>query len=130
MTSIPLYKIMTVNVAAQFGMGRSEMDFIAEAVAYDMLISYTDVMLAEVRRNQTSYQAVASNEFESWRNSVSEVRTELAQRSERIQGRLNYTYQIIERTQMLETSLRNAMTPGMAASLRFGRGLSAQGLRQ
>jgi len=30
---------------------------------------------------------------------------------------------------MLEATLKNAMSPQMTASLRFGRGLSAQGIR-
>ena len=36
--------------------------------------------------------------------------------------------QIINRSIMLESTLQNSMTPGMAAALNFSRGLNAQGL--
>ncbi len=38
------------------------------------------------------------------------------------------TMQIIDRSIMLESTLQNSMTPGMASALNFSRGLNAQGL--
>jgi conjugative transfer pilus assembly protein TraH len=41
---------------------------------------------------------------------------------------LNQTLALINQSVMVESTLQNSMSPAMAASLNFSRGLSAQGL--
>ena len=45
-----------------------------------------------------------------------------------LNNKLQVTMQIINRSIMLESTLQNSMTPGMASALNFSRGLNAQGL--
>ena len=88
-----------------------------------------DRMLDDISRSQTGTQYVSTAEMQSWREQIATVKTELGRKSQAMANTLANTYRIIERTQMLEATLKNAMSPQLSASLRFGRGLSAQGLR-
>ena len=129
MTSIPLYKILVVDEAAHFGMSPADRASLSEIVAIDMLMAQIDRMLDVISRAQTGAVFVNMDEFKTWRSQVDSVKTELARKSQQMSANLNDTYRVIERTQMLEATLKNNMSPQMTASLRFGRGLSAQGLR-
>jgi len=129
MTSIPLYKILVVDEAAHFGMSPADKSSLSEIVAIDLLMAQIDRMLDVVSRAQSGAAFVNMDEFKTWRSQVDSVKTELARKSQRMSANLNDTYRVIERTQMLESTLKNTMSPQMTASLRFGRGLSAQGLQ-
>lgn len=129
MTSIPLYKILVVDEAAHFGMSPADRASLSEIVAIDMLMAQIDRMLDVISRAQSGAVFVNMDEFKTWRSQVDSVKTELARKSQQMSANLNDTYRVIERTQMLESTLKNNMSPQMTASLRFGRGLSAQGLR-
>ena len=129
MSSIPLYKILVVNEAASFRLADGDMNGLSEIVAVDVLVAQVDRMLDDVARAQSASQFVSTEEFRAWRDQVASVKTELSRRSGAMAANLSNTYRIIERTQMLEATLKNAMSRQLSASLRFGRGLSAQGLR-
>lgn len=129
MSSIPLYKIMVVNAASQFGLSPGELDSLSEIVAVEVLLGHIDRMLDEVTRAQIGMQAPEQENFTAWRKQVQEVRERLGQKRAEMSGKLGDTYQIIQRNQMLEATLKNTMSPQISASLRFGRGLSAQGIR-
>jgi len=129
MTSIPIYKILVVNEAAHMGLGSGDKATLSEMVAIDLLISMLDRMLDTVSQSQQGANYVSTTEFESWRKQVDSVKTELARRSEKMASQVQSTYRVIQQTQFLESTLKNTMSPQMTASLRFGRGLSSQGLR-
>ena len=129
MTSIPLYKILVVNSASQFGLGAGELDSLAEIVAVEVLLGNIDRMLDDVARSQIGFDAPEQKNFDDWRRQVQDVRINLNAKRAEMSGKLSDTYQIIQRTQLLEASLKNTMSPQISASLRFGRGLSAQGIR-
>ena len=129
MTSIPLYKILVVNEAAHFGLSASDMSSLSEIIAVDVLMAQMDRMLDDIAKSQAGATFVGTKEFDAWRGQVDTVRTALARKSQGLSNDLNNTYHIVERTQALESTLKNTMSPQMTASLRFGRGLSAQGIR-
>ena len=129
MSSIPLYKVLVVNEAAHFGLGAGDLDSLAEIVAVDVLMAQIDRMLDDVSRAQTGFTTLEQDQFKAWREQVNTVRIQLGEKSQQLSGKLSNTYRIIERTQMLEATLKNTMSPQLSASLRFGRGLSAQGLK-
>ena len=129
MTSIPLYKILVVDEAAHFGMSPSDKASLSEIIAIELLMSQIDRMLDVVSRAQSGARFISTDEFKTWRHQVDTVKTELANKSRKREAQLSQTFQVIQKTQMLESTLKNTMSPQMTASLRFGRGLSAQGLR-
>ena len=81
------------------------------------------------QRAQTGAQVVEHPDYAEWRQRVQEVRVQLNAKKQGMSEKFSSTMHLIERTQMLEKTLKNAMSPQMTASLRFGRGLSAQGIR-
>ena len=129
LSSIPIYKIMVVNAASQFGLSAGELDSLSEIVAVEVLLGHIDRMLEDVTRAQIGVQTPDQENFNQWRAQVEDVRKRLGQKRAEMSGRLGDTYQIIQRNQMLEATLKNTMSPQISASLRFGRGLSAQGIR-
>ena len=129
MTSIPLYKILVVNEAAHMGLGSGDKATLSEMVAIDLLISMLDRMLDTISQAQQGANYVSTTEFETWRKQVDNVKTELSRRSSKMSADVQSTYRVIQQTQFLESTLKNTMSPQMTASLRFGRGLSSQGLR-
>ncbi|MGB3469767.1 MAG: conjugal transfer protein TraH [Erythrobacter sp.] len=129
MSSVPIYKILVVNEASQFGIGAGELDSLAEIVAVEVLLGNVDRMLDDVLRSQVGFNTPEQQNFTSWRKQVQDVRDNLESKRAEMSGKLNDTYQIIQRTQHLEATLKNTMSPQISASLRFGRGLSAQGIR-
>jgi conjugative transfer pilus assembly protein TraH len=129
MSSIPLYKILVVNEASHFGLGSGDLDSLSEIVAVDVLMANIDRMLDDVARSQVGFDAPEQANFNQWRLQVQDVRGNLSRKSQELSGKLSNTYRIVERSQMLEATLKNTMSPQMSASLRFGRGLSAQGIR-
>ena len=98
-------------------------------VAIDMLMSMLDRMLDTISQAQAGAKFVSTDEFKAWRAQVDSVKTELSRRSEKMAGQISNTYRVIQYTQFMESTLKNTMSPQLSASLRFGRGLSAQGLR-
>lgn len=46
----------------------------------------------------------------------------------KVKNTLNITISLINKSIALESTLQNAMSPGMAAALNFSRGLNVQGL--
>jgi conjugative transfer pilus assembly protein TraH len=129
MTSIPLYKILVVNEAAHMGLGSGDRATLSEMVAIDMLISMLDRMLDVISQAQQGASYVSMSEFDTWRKQVDNVKAELGRRSTKMSADVQTTYRVIQQTQFLESTLKNTMSPQMTASLRFGRGLSSQGLR-
>ena len=129
MSSIPLYKILVVNEASHFGLGAGDIKGLAEIVAVEVLVAQLERNLDDVSRAQFSADTPDQANFNAWRQQVNEVRRNLAVKSQQLGDRLSNTYRIVERTQMLEATLKNTMSPQLSSSLRFGRGLSAQGIR-
>ena len=129
MSSIPLYKILVVNEASHFGLGAGDIQSLAEIVAVEVLVAQLERNLDDVSRANFSADTPDQANFNAWRQQVNEVRRNLAVKSQQLGDKLSNTYRIVERTQMLEATLKNTMSPQLSSSLRFGRGLSAQGIR-
>ncbi|KAK0338703.1 hypothetical protein LTR94_037467, partial [Friedmanniomyces endolithicus] len=65
---------------------------------------------------------------ETWRGQLADARNKYAQRDVKVKDTVTMATNLINRSVMLESTLQNAMSPGMQAALNFSRGLSAQGL--
>jgi conjugative transfer pilus assembly protein TraH len=129
MVSLPLYKIITVHAAAEFGISTTVLSQLSEIVAIDLLINSVEKMLDKVQASQKFVDTADMKHFDAWRSGVVEFRSQLHQRASRMNATFAQTYQIVERTQFLERTLKSKLSPSMSASLKFGRSLSAQGIR-
>lgn len=128
-TSIPLYKIITVNAAAQFGgMTTADIDGLAEIVALDMLETILREFYGYVQKAQGSFSEADEATLQQWRDQIRTVSDVIDNYSYSMNERLVRTQVIIDRTVFLERTLRNTISPQMSAALSFRSGSTAQGL--
>lgn len=128
MATIPLYKILTVQAFAHNALTTGEIDALAEIVAVDILNAMIDNMLDRVEQSKVHYQTADQATAEQWKAQIAATRQKFAQREVKLNDKLQLTYQVINRSVFLESTLQNTMSPGMSAALNFSRGLSAQGV--
>lgn len=129
-TSIPLYKIVTVNAAAQLGgMSPSDMDNLAEIVGVDMLETLVRQFYNLVNQGQASFHNADAETLGQWREQLRAVSLAMDSESNGLNARLTRMQMVLDRTVFLERTLRNSLSPQVSAALDFSRGLSAQGLQ-
>jgi len=128
MTTLPLYKMLAVQAMAHQNFADAETSNMAEIVAVNMLSSMIDNMLDRINQAQVQIQSPDAEVGKQWREQLSESRNRYSQRDFKLKATLDQTIGLINRSVMLESTLQNSMSPAMAASLNFSRGMSAQGL--
>ncbi|VWX49865.1 conjugal transfer protein TraH [Novosphingobium sp. 9U] len=129
-TSLPLYKMVTVSAASQFGgLTDGEVNDLAEYVAVDLL----QVMLAkfhsEILQGGASFQGPDPDSMKSWQDQIQFASTMVERQRLRVSDRVKTNQAILEKTLFLEKTLRNSLSPQMSAALSFSKAASAQGLR-
>ncbi|AMK20419.1 TraH family protein (plasmid) [Sphingobium sp. MI1205] len=129
MATIPLYKILTVQAFAHNALTDGEIEALSEIVAVDILNAMLDNMLDRVEQSKVHYQTADQATAEQWKAQIAATRQKFGQREVKLNNKLQLTYQVINRSVFLESTLQNTMSPGMAAALNFSRGLNAQGIR-
>ena len=117
-----------VQAYAHFALTDGEIETLSEIVAVDLLAAMLDNMLDRVEQAKVHYQTFDQETAIQWKQQIAATRAKFAQRDVKLNNKLQVTMQIINRSIMLESTLQNSMTPGMASALSFSRGLNAQGL--
>lgn len=130
MSAIPLYKIMAVNAASTFNVvNEGELATLAEAVAVDILESFTRRNVDYVNRGSTTFQNMNPQAMASWRSQIADVRESLTQISRGVATKVQAVNSIIERSAFIETTLRNEMSPQLNGALNFGSAAASQAAR-
>lgn len=128
-TSIPLYKIVTVNAAANLGgLSTADIDNLAEIVATDMLEELIRKFVGLVRDGSAVFQNADEKSLADWRDQLKTTSDVLDKQSGNVTMRIQRMQAVLDRSIFLERTLRNGMSPQMSAALNFSTGLSAQGL--
>ena len=129
-TTIPLYKIMTVNAAATLGgMTIADMNDLAEIVAMDLLDALAQQYYGYASRGVGTFQNANEEALSQWREQIQSVRQVLNAYSQDMNHRLNRTQHVVQRAVFLEGTLRNNLSPQMSAALSFSTSLSKQGIQ-
>jgi conjugative transfer pilus assembly protein TraH len=128
-TSVPLYKIITVNAAAQMGgMTQADIQGLAEIVAVDMLEQIVQEFYGYVQKAQGSFNEADKATLAQWREQLQNVSKVLDGYGYKLNERLVRTQTYVDRAVFLERTLRNSISPQMSAALSFRSGAAAQGL--
>ena len=127
-SSIPLYKILTVQAAYGRGMPTDDRETLAEIASVDLLFAVLDRIVSEAGRSMSSFIGADEAKIAMWQGQVNTVRQALADRQSNTHLRVNAIMQIIEKTAFLENTLAASMSPGMAASLDWSRGVQNRAL--
>ncbi len=128
MTSLPLYKMLAVQAMAHQNFADGETSALAEIVSVSLLSSMIENMLDRLGQSTVHVQPADAEMGKMWRDQLAQARTRYAERNVELKATLNQTIALINKSVMLESTLQNSMSPAMAASLNFSRGLSSQGL--
>ena len=126
--SIPLYKILTVQAAYGRGMPTDDRETLAEIASVDLLFAVLDRIVSEAGRSMSSFIGADEAKIAMWQNQVNVVRQALADRQANTHLKVNAVLQIIEKTAFIENVLAASMSPGMAASLDWSRGVQSRAL--
>lgn len=129
-SSVPLYKILTVQAAYGRGMPTDDRETLAELASVDLLFAVLDRIVSEAGRSMSSFIGADEAKIEMWQSQVNTVRQALANRQSNMHLKVNTVLQIIEKTAFIENMLAAQMSPGMAASLDWSRGIQTRGLTQ
>ena len=129
-TTIPLYKIISVNAAATLGgMTSNDMNDLAEVVAMDLLDAIAQQYYGYASRGVGTFQNANEAALSQWREQIASVRQVLDTYSQGMNLRLQRTQHVVERAVFLEGTLRNNLSPQMSAALSFSTSLSNQGIQ-
>jgi len=128
MTSLPLYKMLAVQAMAHQNFADGETNALAEIVSVGLLSSMIENMLDRLSQSTIHVQPADAEMGKMWRDQLAQARTRYSERNVELKATLNQTINLINRSVMLESTLQNSMSPAMAASLNYSRGLSSQGL--
>ena len=127
-SSVPLYKILTVQAAYGRGMATDDRETLAELASVDLLFALLDRIVSEAGRSMSSFIGADEAKIEMWRSQVNTVRQALADRQANMHLKVNTVLQIIEKTAYIENVLAAQMSPGMAAALDWSRGVQTRAL--
>ena len=129
-TTIPLYKIISVNAAATLGgMTANDMNDLAEIVSMDLLDALAQQYYGYASRGVGTFQNANEEALSQWRDQIVSVRHVLDRYSQGMNLRLDRTQHVIQRAVFLEGTLRNNLSPQMSAALSFSTSLSNQGVQ-
>ncbi|WP_233997344.1 conjugal transfer protein TraH [Porphyrobacter sp. HT-58-2] len=127
-SSIPLYKILTVQAAYGRGMPTDDRETLAEIASVDLLFAVLDRIVSEAGRSMSSFIGADEAKIAMWQGQVNVVRQALADRQANTHLKVGAIMQIIEKTAFIENVLAASMSPGMAASLDWSRGVQTRAL--
>lgn len=129
-TSIPLYKIISVKAVSQFGqLSDSEADELAEIVSVDMLETLISRFYGMVSKASGSWDNADQATLKMWREQIAGVSAILDSRSVKMNGRMERMMMIVQKTQMLERTIRNGLSPQINAAVGYSGDLGPSSLR-
>jgi conjugative transfer pilus assembly protein TraH len=129
LASLPVYKILTVSAAAEFGVGIAEINNISELVAIDLVSTMALRFIDTVNSSKSDFQGADEASLIQWRQELGQARSNFYSMTTRATTNFDNAFRYIERTQLLEKTLRTQLSPQLAASMRFSKSLSSANIQ-
>ena len=117
LATIPLYKIASVQVAANRELAAPEMEKYADAIATDILIGWLEQNLHEVASASDNVLGTDQETTTAWRASLTGIIARLDERQQLIETRITAVQQLIERTRAFEDDIAADTTSRLAQSI-------------
>lgn len=127
-SSVPLYKILTVQAAYGRGMPTDDRETLAELASVDLLFAVLDRIVGEAGRSMSSFIGADEAKIAMWQGQINTVRQALADRQANMRLKVSAVMQIIEKTAFIENELAAQMSPSMAAALDWSRAVQTRAL--
>tara|TARA_R110002126_G_scaffold79150_8_gene196656 strand:+ start:9455 stop:10894 length:1440 start_codon:yes stop_codon:yes gene_type:complete len=124
MTSVPVYKILSVSYAYSGDNARLEIPRLSEYIAVDLMTVYLNAMVDEAYRGRAEVEfSQGTQDYIDWRQQVRHVQEQLNTLREEIAARHGYTDDVIASYRVIEQVLARRMEVRMARGLRSARGM-------
>lgn len=122
-TSLPVYRIMSVNYAYKGAMAEADTPQLAQYIAIELMTEFLRNAMEEAIQSRTVVeQASMSAEFEEWREGVADVIQALEQRQRRVGENHSYTFEVVQNYQLIERHLAARLERRMHDALSGMRG--------
>jgi conjugative transfer pilus assembly protein TraH len=128
-TSIPVYKMLVVLQAKSGSyISSSDVDDMADLVAIDMLDRMLTNLIQQLAGAEIKSTGSTTVEIDQWRAQFRNVSEILYQDRQAIANRLAALQGLVQRSQLLESTLQNSLSGQMNAALGFARTLRKPGI--
>lgn len=124
--SVPVYKLLLVAEAAEFGVSQADINDLSEIVAVDLVTTMTTRFIDLTIATKADFQGADGESLMAWRESLYRQRDVFTDLASNTSQRFDRTMAVIQKSQFLEKTLKAQMSPAMAGSLHFSRTLSDQ----
>ena len=114
--------VTPVRKTAEFGISAQEINDLSEIVAVDLVTTMTMRFIDMAINSRSDFNGADADSLREWREGLYETRRNFLGIAARTSQRFDQTFALIQRTQMLEKTLRTQLSPQMSAALRFSPG--------
>jgi conjugative transfer pilus assembly protein TraH len=119
LATIPMYKIASVQVAANKDLAAAEMEKYADAIATDILIGWLEANLHAVQAASADVVGTDAETTTAWRAGIRDIIARLDSRQQLIENRITAVQQLIQRTRMFEEDIAADTTSRLAQSILY-----------
>mgnify|MGYP000376697272 CR=1 FL=1 len=119
LATIPMYKIASVQVAANKDLAAAEMEKYADAIATDILIGWLEANLHAVQAASADVVGTDTETTTAWRAGIGDIIARLDSRQQLIENRITAVQQLIQRTRMFEEDIAADTTSRLAQSILY-----------
>ncbi len=121
-TSLPVYKMLNVATAYSSAYADTWKETYADAIALDLLYQYFSTLTAAVEQGARQLQ-LPEKIGEQFREQVRESRVRLERAHSSKLTQVNQTIQMMQESMTIERMLVSGMSPGLAGSFQWAKGL-------
>ena len=119
LSTIPLYKIASVQVAANGALASSQMKQFSESIATDVLLGWLKQNLDQVQQASIQIQGVDPTALATWNGGLRDIADRLDKRAEQNRQTFMAVTALIDRTHVMEQEIATNTTSRLAQSLMF-----------
>jgi conjugative transfer pilus assembly protein TraH len=119
MVSLPVHKMMAVQVAYNKQGADAAIAQYAEVIALDMTYGWVTQVVNELQRGASNLQNVDADKLSDWNRSVAEARTSLLTKQGQVQVRATAMQAFVANVQVMESVVGSRLANRVGASIAF-----------
>lgn len=126
MVSLPVHKMLAVNVAYNRQMAGQASAQYTEVIALDLTYTWITRMMTELEQGAANLQNVETSQLEAWRNSLAQARMVILQRQGQLQTRTSAIQLMVSNTQAMEQVLTSRVAGRVGNAVAFSSSMKTQ----
>lgn len=126
MVSLPVHKMLSVNVAYNKQMADQAVTQYTEIIALDLTYSWITRQMVELERGAANMQNVETSQLEAWRQSMSDARMAILERQGQLQTKTTAVQAMVGNVQAMEQVLTSRMAGRVGNAVAFSAAMKTQ----